>query len=72
MKTMQTRVFVVHMSLSLGAPLFLKAQDIGMLSEGYVWIIMDGLMDLIYYMDSALIEAMQGVLEVKPWIPRSK
>ncbi|KAH7865526.1 hypothetical protein Vadar_007794 [Vaccinium darrowii] len=70
--TMQTRVFVVHMSLYLGTQLFLKAKDIGMLSEGYVWIITDGLMDLIYYMGSPLIEAMQGVLGVKPWIPRSK
>ncbi|KAI8544802.1 hypothetical protein RHMOL_Rhmol08G0323100 [Rhododendron molle] len=72
MKTMQTRVFVVHMSLTLGARLVLKAQDIGMLSEDYVWIIMYGLMDLIYYMYSPLLEAMQGVLGVKPRIPRSK
>ncbi|KAH7866030.1 hypothetical protein Vadar_014471 [Vaccinium darrowii] len=72
MITMQTRVFVVHMSLSLGTRLFLKAKEIGMLSEGYVWIITDGLMDLICYMDSPVIEAMQGVLGVRPRIPRSK
>ncbi|KAH7866518.1 hypothetical protein Vadar_021355 [Vaccinium darrowii] len=72
MITIQNRVFVVHLSLSLGTRLFLKAKEIGMLSEGYVWIITDGLMDLIYYMDSHVIEAMQGVLGVRPRIPKSK
>ncbi|KAH7865219.1 hypothetical protein Vadar_003802 [Vaccinium darrowii] len=72
MITMQTRVFVVHLSLSLGTRLFWKAKGIGMLREGYVWIITDGLMDFIYYMDSRVIEAMQGVLGVRPRIRRSK
>ncbi|XP_057460066.1 glutamate receptor 2.7-like [Actinidia eriantha] len=72
MMTMQTRVFVVHMSHALGSRLFLKAKESGMLSKGYVWIITDGLMDLIYSMDSHVIDAMQGVLGVKPRIPGSK
>ncbi|CAK7354088.1 unnamed protein product [Dovyalis caffra] len=43
--TMQTRVFIVHMFPSLGARLFAKAKEIGMMSEGYVWIMTDGLTD---------------------------
>ncbi|CAL5361046.1 unnamed protein product [Camellia sinensis] len=72
MMRMETRVFVVHMTHSLGTRLFLTAKEIGMLSEGYAWIITDGLMDLLYSMDSRVIEAMQGVLGVKPRIPKSE
>ncbi|CAL5443646.1 unnamed protein product [Camellia sinensis] len=71
MMTIQTRVFVVHMSHFLGTRLFLKAKEIGMLSEGYVWIITNGLMDLLS-MDSNVTEAMQGVLGVKPHVPQSR
>ncbi|KAF5946792.1 hypothetical protein HYC85_017020 [Camellia sinensis] len=49
MMTMQTSVFMVHMSHFLGTHLFLKAKEIGMLSEGYVWIITNGLMDQTLY-----------------------
>nr|TKS00111.1 hypothetical protein D5086_0000186290 [Populus alba] len=41
--TMQTRVFIVHMNQYLGTRLFAKAKEIGMMSEGYVWIMTDGL-----------------------------
>ncbi|RWR91518.1 glutamate receptor 2.7-like protein [Cinnamomum micranthum f. kanehirae] len=34
--TMQTRVFVVHMTASLGSRLFLKAKEVRMMTEGYV------------------------------------
>ncbi|XP_060206071.1 glutamate receptor 2.8-like isoform X1 [Lycium barbarum] len=72
MMTLQTRVFVVHMSNNLGARLFLKANEIGMMEKGYAWIITSGLTDLVYLMDSDVAEAMQGVLGVKPLIPKSK
>ncbi|XP_060206070.1 glutamate receptor 2.8-like [Lycium barbarum] len=71
MMTMQTRVFIVHVSHSLGPKLFLKARDIGMMSEGYVWIITSGLMDLLPSMKLHVVEAMQGVLGVKPLIPKT-
>lgn len=70
--SMQTRVFVVHMSISLSSRFFLKAKELGMMNEGYVWIVTNGVMDLLYNMDSLVIEAMQGVLGVKPLIPASK
>ncbi|KAF2305812.1 hypothetical protein GH714_008239 [Hevea brasiliensis] len=41
--TMQTRVFIVHMSPSLGSRFFIKASEVGMMNEGYVWIMTDGM-----------------------------
>ncbi|KAJ8535767.1 hypothetical protein K7X08_034168 [Anisodus acutangulus] len=69
--TMQTRVFIVHVSHSLGPKLFLKAKSIGMMSEGYIWIITSGLMDLLPSMNLHVVEAMQGVLGIKPLIPKT-
>ncbi|KAL2461617.1 Glutamate receptor 2.2 [Abeliophyllum distichum] len=72
MMTMQTRVFVVHMPLPLGTRLFLKSKELGMMSHGYAWIVTSGLTDLFSVMDLDVVEAMQGVLGVKPQIPKSK
>ncbi|KAL8043588.1 hypothetical protein ABFX02_09G128007 [Erythranthe guttata] len=71
MKTMQTRVFVVHASRPIASRIFLKAKEAEMMSEGYVWIVTSGLMDLFYSLDSKVVESMQGVVGVKPLVPRS-
>ncbi|EYU21230.1 hypothetical protein MIMGU_mgv1a023831mg, partial [Erythranthe guttata] len=71
MKTMQTRVFVLHLSSPLASRIFLKAKEAEMMSEGYVWIVTSGLMDLFYSLNSSVVESMQGVLGVKPLVPRS-
>ncbi|KAJ8634714.1 hypothetical protein MRB53_008981 [Persea americana] len=70
--TMQTRVFVVHMTASLGSRLFFKAKEVGMMTEGYVWITTDGMTNLLDSMDPSVIDSMQGVLGVKPYVPKSK
>ncbi|KAF5950621.1 hypothetical protein HYC85_012614 [Camellia sinensis] len=73
LKTMQTRVFIVHMTRSLSTRLFTKANDIGMMSEGYVWIITDGITSSLNFFDpSIIIDSMQGVIGVKPHVPKSK
>lgn len=72
MMTMQTRVFVVHMPLLLGSRLFLKSKELGMMNHGYAWIVTSGLTDLFNLMNLDVVEAMQGVLGVKPQIPKSK
>lgn len=72
MKTMQTRIFVVHISSSIASRFFPKVEEAGMMSEGYAWIVTSGLMDLLYSMDSHVVDSMQGVLGVKPLIPRSR
>ncbi|KAK4427472.1 Glutamate receptor 2.7 [Sesamum alatum] len=69
--TMQTRVFVVHMLPSLASRFFKMAKASGMMSEGNTWIIADALTSLLDSVDSETIEAMQGVIGVKAYIPRS-
>ncbi|KAG6739164.1 hypothetical protein POTOM_056750 [Populus tomentosa] len=71
--TMQTRVFIVHMNQYLGTRLFAKAKEIGMMSEGYVWIMTDGLTaDLLSAPNPSVTDTMQGVLGIKPHVPRTK
>ncbi|KAF9613249.1 hypothetical protein IFM89_006608 [Coptis chinensis] len=43
-----------------------------MMSKGYVWIITDGLTDLLSSMNSSIVESMQGVLGIKAHVPRSE
>ncbi|XP_028807063.1 glutamate receptor 2.9-like [Neltuma alba] len=70
--TNQTRVFVVHMSTNIGTRLFSIAKQIGMMSKGYVWIVTDGLGNVLDSFDSSVIESMQGVLGVKSYVPKTK
>ncbi|XP_068652645.1 glutamate receptor 2.8-like [Aristolochia californica] len=70
--TMQTRVFVVHMFMALGMRFFTKAKEIGMRNDGYVWIITDGMTNQLDTVNSTVIDSMQGVLGVKPYVPRSR
>ncbi|KAF6149048.1 hypothetical protein GIB67_018626 [Kingdonia uniflora] len=70
--TMQTRVFIMHMSPSLASRLFLKAAELGMMSIEYSWIITDGLSNLLSSMNSSVIGSMQGVLGIRPYFPKSK
>ncbi|CAH9076979.1 unnamed protein product [Cuscuta europaea] len=69
--TMQTRVFIVHLSPATGSRLFLKANDAGMMSAGYVWILTHSCMSLLGSTDPTMIDNMQGVLGVKPYIQPS-
>ncbi|KAG8056829.1 hypothetical protein GUJ93_ZPchr0002g23150 [Zizania palustris] len=68
---MQTRVYIVHMPPSLGSLLFTKAKEIGMMSKGAVWIITDGLTNLIDSLNPSVVEAMSGVLGVEFYVPKS-
>ncbi|XP_039165473.1 glutamate receptor 2.1-like [Eucalyptus grandis] len=68
--TMQTRVFIVHMLPALGSRLLAKAKEVGMMSEGYVWILTNGITDLLSSVDSSVVaSSMQGVLGIKTYIP---
>ncbi|KAL7140515.1 hypothetical protein ABFS83_09G124700 [Erythranthe nasuta] len=71
MKNMQTRVFVVHTTSGLASKIFLKAKEAGMMGEGYVWIVTTSIMNLFYSLNSIVQESMQGVIGVKPLVPRS-
>ncbi|KAE8647217.1 glutamate receptor 2.7 [Cucumis sativus] len=69
--TMQPRVFVVHMLPSLAARLFMKANEIGMMSEGYAWILTDGTTNVLDSLDSSVLKSMEGALGVKTYVPKS-
>lgn len=70
--TMQTRVFVVHMSARLAIRIFIKAREIGMMNSGYVWIMTDGVTNELDSIEPSTFESMQGVLGIKTYVPRSK
>ncbi|EEF46821.1 glutamate receptor 2.7 [Ricinus communis] len=71
--TMQTRVFIVHMSSSsLGSRFFTKVREVGMMSKGYVWIMTDGLTNFLSLLTPTAIDSMQGVLGVKPFVSETK
>ncbi|KAJ8561139.1 hypothetical protein K7X08_027329 [Anisodus acutangulus] len=69
---MQTRVFVVHMPNSLGSRLFMAAKELDMMSEDFVWIITDAMTNQLNFIDYSVVESMQGVIGVKPYVPRNK
>ncbi|XP_010558879.1 PREDICTED: glutamate receptor 2.7-like [Tarenaya hassleriana] len=70
--TMQTRVFVVHMLPSLGFRVFAKAKEIGMMEEGYVWILTDAMTHLMRSNDHKNLENIQGVLGVRTHVPKTQ
>ncbi|CAA2974319.1 Glutamate receptor [Olea europaea subsp. europaea] len=72
LKSMPTRVFIVHMQIPLGTRLFKKVEEVGMMSKGYVWIMTNGMTNLLSLMDPLVIDSLQGVLGVKPHVPKSK
>ena len=60
--TMQTRVYIVHMSSALASTLFMKAKELGMMEKGYVWIITDGVTNLIDSLHPSVVES------TVPWV----
>ncbi|KAL6953426.1 hypothetical protein U1Q18_050188, partial [Sarracenia purpurea var. burkii] len=70
--TMQTRVFVVHLFPTLTSQFFAKAKRVGMMSEGYVWIVTDAAANALGLLDPSTIDSMQGVLGVEPYVPTTK
>ncbi len=72
LKENHTRIFIVHMTASLGSKLFVLANNAKMMSEGYAWILTEGLSSLLDPMGSKVMDSMQGVLGIRPYIPPSK
>ena len=70
--TMQTRVFIVHMSTNIGSRLFNKAKEIGMMSEGYIWITTNGITNSLSSLERSVLDSMQGVLGVKTYVLETK
>ncbi|XP_030955051.1 glutamate receptor 2.8-like isoform X3 [Quercus lobata] len=72
LKANHTRIFLVHMTASLGSKFFVQAKNAEMMSEGYAWILTAGLSSLLDPISSKVMDSMQGVLGVRPYLPPSK
>ena len=55
-KAMQSRIFLVHMIASLGSKLFVLVKNSRMMSDGYAWIITQGLSSLLDPIDSKIMD----------------
>ena len=71
LKTEQTRVFVINMDSSLGFRFLKKAREIGMMEEGYVWLLSNGMTHMMRDNGRSL-ETMEGLLGVRRHVPQSK
>ncbi|XP_022848940.1 glutamate receptor 2.7-like [Olea europaea var. sylvestris] len=69
--TLETKIYVVHMSLSLASRLLVNAKRLGMMKDEYVWIITDKAMNSVHSMDFDVIESLQGTLGFKANIAES-
>ncbi|XP_026383658.1 glutamate receptor 2.7-like isoform X1 [Papaver somniferum] len=72
LKSMRSKVFIVHTSPSLAATFFLNVQKQGMMDDGYVWIITTAIADVLSYMNPSVLRSMNGVIGVKTYVPESK
>ncbi|TXG55687.1 hypothetical protein EZV62_020943 [Acer yangbiense] len=69
----EQKVFVVHMSPMLTFRFYMNAKNLGMMREGYAWIMTVKSMDYLHSnMGSSVTESMQGVIGLKSYIPASK
>ncbi|AEC08211.1 Receptor ligand binding region [Arabidopsis thaliana x Arabidopsis arenosa] len=69
----QARVFVVHMESSLALRVFQIARDIGMMEEGYVWLMTNGMTHMMRHINNGRsLNTIEGVLGVRSHVPKSK
>ncbi|KAF6155959.1 hypothetical protein GIB67_039290 [Kingdonia uniflora] len=65
----QSRVFIVHTSLSLAKTLFKKAKAMGMMTKGNVWITTHIITAQLDSLTPSDLSSMQGILGVKSYFP---
>ncbi|XXG71031.1 hypothetical protein AAC387_Pa07g0375 [Persea americana] len=67
-----TRVFIVHLPFSLSKRFFINVHKAGMMAKDFVWIITSELTNRLCYMNSSILNTMQGVLGVQTFVPESE
>ncbi|XP_023737515.1 glutamate receptor 1.2 isoform X1 [Lactuca sativa] len=72
LQTMQAMVFVMHTPPSLATGIFSKAKELGMMDEGYMWIITSKTTNLLDSMDAEAIKSMQGAVGFRSYFPASR
>ncbi|KAK6281963.1 hypothetical protein POUND7_015788, partial [Theobroma cacao] len=65
-------LFFIRTALDKRSDLFLLVKEAGMNSEGYAWIITDGLSSLLDPMGARVLGSMKGVLGIRPYVLHSK
>lgn len=68
---LQARVFVLHMTHNLVSRVFAMADQIGMMNEGYAWILTDTTSNVLNTLNSSILSSMQGVLGLKTHVPKT-
>ncbi|XP_052623586.1 LOW QUALITY PROTEIN: glutamate receptor 1.4 [Lactuca sativa] len=68
--SMQTKIFIMHASPSLASRILVNAKYLGMMDEGYKWVITSKTMDFLNLMDDEVIESMQGAVGFKSYVPQ--
>nr|KAJ0194380.1 hypothetical protein LSAT_V11C800427640 [Lactuca sativa] len=63
--TFHTTVIIIHVSPSLASSLILNAKRLGMVSEGYAWILTEKTVDLLQSTNFTVIESSQGALGLR-------
>ncbi|XP_031122953.1 glutamate receptor 2.9-like [Ipomoea triloba] len=73
MKSIQSRVFLVHVSTSMRSHIFHLAEISRMTIEGYAWIFTtDCLSNNLSSMDSTATSSWQGAVGIRPYVPNSE
>ncbi|XP_022756535.1 glutamate receptor 2.7-like [Durio zibethinus] len=71
--TLQSKVFVVHMTTTLASRLFLVANKAGMMRKGFAWLVTDVLSNFVDTMDPLGLDSIKGtVIGVRPYVPKTK
>ncbi|KAL3744057.1 hypothetical protein ACJRO7_013327 [Eucalyptus globulus] len=69
---LSANIFIVHMSASLASRFFIKVNELGLMSTGYGWIVTDRIVNELPVMDQSVLDSMQGVIGIRPYIPPSE
>ncbi|KAK3435608.1 hypothetical protein EUGRSUZ_C00260, partial [Eucalyptus grandis] len=69
---LSAKIFIVHMSASLASQFFIKVNELGLMSTGYGWIVTDRIVNELPVMDQSVLDSMQGVIGIRPYIPPSE
>ncbi|CAH1447138.1 unnamed protein product [Lactuca virosa] len=72
LQTMQAMVVVMHTPASLTTGIFSKAKELGMMDEGYMWIITSKTTNFLDSMDAEAIKSMQGAVGFRSYFPASR
>ncbi|KAL6606033.1 hypothetical protein ACP70R_041686 [Stipagrostis hirtigluma subsp. patula] len=70
LRTIQTRVFIVHMLPDHASCFFDQVSAAGMMTEGYVWIVTHNVGAVVDVLPQHTIETMQGVIGFRPYVAK--